>query len=92
MHEGDHVEAERLAIEVGVIAGNDLLVLQPHPPPRALRGGQSDSVGELLVGQPAIILQGGENLEVEAVDYNHALNWSVLHEVCTYGVIVARSA
>ena len=36
--EGDQVEAERFAGEVGVVARDDLLFLQPHPPPRALRG------------------------------------------------------
>lgn len=54
--EGDQAEAERFAGKIGVIAGDDLFLLQPHPAARALRGGQADEVGQLLVGQPAVVL------------------------------------
>ena len=70
--EGDQVEAERFAREVGVIARDHLLLLQPHPPPRALRGRQADEIGQLLVGQPAVVLQRGQHFEVEGVDRDHA--------------------
>ena len=66
--EGDQVEAERLAGEIGVVARDHLFFLQPHPPPRALRGRQADQVGQLLVGQAAVVLQRAEDFEVEAVD------------------------
>jgi hypothetical protein len=49
-----------------------LLLFQPHSPPRALRGRQPDQVGELLVGQPAIVLQRGEHFDVEGVYGYHA--------------------
>ncbi len=55
LNEGDDVEAKRFAAEVGVIAGNHLLLLQPHPPPRALRGRQAGDIGELLVGEAAVL-------------------------------------
>ena len=70
--EGDQVEAERFAGEVGVIARDHLLLLQPHPPPRALRGRQADEIGQLLVGQPAVVLQRGQHFEVEGVYRDHA--------------------
>jgi hypothetical protein len=38
VNEGDQLEAERLAGEIGVIARDDFLFFQPHPPPRTLRG------------------------------------------------------
>jgi len=70
--EGDQVEAERFAGKVGVIARDHLFLLQPHPPPRALRGRQADEVGQLLVGQPAVVLQRGQHFEVEGVHRGHA--------------------
>ena len=80
--EGDQVEAERLRREVGVIASDDLFLLEPHPPPRALRSGQSDQVGELLVGEPAVILQCGQHFEVEGVDVDHAQFIHFVHKAC----------
>ena len=58
--------------EVGVIAGDHLLLFQPHPPSRALRGRQADEIGQLLVGQPAVVLQRGQHFEVEGVHLDHA--------------------
>ena len=72
MHEGDQVEAERFAREISVVAGDHLLLLQPHPPPRALRGRQPNEIGQLLVGEPAVVLQRGQHFEVEGVDLDHA--------------------
>ncbi len=70
--EGDHIEAERLAGEIGVVARDHLFLLQPHPPPRALRRRQADHVGQLLVGQAAVVLQRAEYFEVEGVNRYHA--------------------
>ena len=66
--EGDQVEAERLAGEIGVIARDHLLFFEPHPPPRALRGRQADEIGQLLIGQAAVVLKRAQDFEVEAVD------------------------
>ena len=68
LDEGDQVEAERLGREVSVVSLDHLLLFQPHPPPRALRGRQADEIGQLLVGQAAIVLQRAEDFEVEAID------------------------
>src|SRR5215470_735509 len=88
LDEGDQVEAERLAREVGMITGNHLLLLQPHPPPRALRGRQPDETGELLVGEPAVILQRGQHFEVEGVHVDHAQITGSMHKPC---MILAES-
>src|SRR5262249_33442985 len=85
--EGDQVEAERFAGEVGVVARDHLLLLQPHPPPRALRGRQPHEVGQLLVGQPAVVLQRGEHFEVEGVCLDHAQKSGSMHGSCA---ILAR--
>ncbi len=56
MDEGDDAKAERFAGEVGVVARYHLVFLQPHAPPRALRCRQAHEIGQLLVGQAAVIL------------------------------------
>ena len=70
--EGDQVEAERFAGKARAIAGDHLFLFQPGAAPRALRRGEADNARELLVGEPAIVLQGGEDFEIEGVDVNHA--------------------
>ena len=86
--EGDQREAERFAGEIGVIAGDDFLLLQPHPPPRALRCRQTDDFGELLIGQPAVILQRGQDFKVEGIYGYHALNAII----CTDRAHIAESS
>ena len=62
-----HVQPERFACEVGVVAGNYMLLLKARAPARTLRGRQTGDIRQLLIGQPPIILQGGENFQVESV-------------------------
>jgi hypothetical protein len=47
-----------------------------------LRGRQSDPVGELLVREPAVILQSGQHFEVESVHLDHAPIAHKMHELC----------
>jgi hypothetical protein len=83
VNEGDHAKAERLAGEVGMVARYHFVLLQPHPPPRTLRGRQPGDISQLLVGEAAVILQGAENAEIEAVNRYHAWKAIMMHRSCT---------
>ena len=52
-----HTKSELGGIEVGAIAADHAGLLQPLSPARALRGGQTHNLRQLLVGQRAIVLQ-----------------------------------
>src|SRR5215510_12675937 len=67
LHEHDHVEPERLRRQRGVIAADDAGVLQRLPAPRALRRRQAHTLGEIVVGQPAIVLQCAEQVDIEII-------------------------
>jgi hypothetical protein len=82
VNEGDQIEAERLAGEVGVIARYHLLFFQAHPPPRALRRREADEISQLLIGQAAVVLQGCQHLEVESVYRDHAQITHFMHKTC----------
>jgi len=82
LNEGDYAEAECLRREIGVIAGYDLLILQSHPSPRALRGRQAHAVSELLIGQPAILLQRCQHFQVKRIHLDHARNAPEMHGSC----------
>src|ERR1700743_2013216 len=65
-----------------MIARDHLFFLQPHPPSRALRCGQADQIGQLLVGQAAVVLQRAEYFEVESVNRYHAYFSCLMHKSC----------
>jgi hypothetical protein len=67
LHEHDHVEPERLLGQRGAIAADDARILERRSAPRALRGRQADPLGEFVVGQPAIVLQCAQQLDVEVI-------------------------
>jgi hypothetical protein len=68
--DGD-AEAEAAPIQYGLIAADRALRLQPLHAPPAGRGREPDLFGQFMVRQAAILLQGGEDLQVVVV-------WSVM--------------
>jgi hypothetical protein len=66
-HEGQRTQADLAAVDLGAVAGDDALRLQPlHPAPGG-RGRQADAGGQLGVAEPGVLLQGVEDGHVIAV-------------------------
>src|SRR5690606_5574656 len=82
---------ELLPVELGAVGADDPLLLQPHAPTRALRGREVDALGELVVRQPRILLQMGEQLAVEVV-YMHGSVSSRWYHACLLHRLAKRQA
>ena len=57
-------------VDQRAVAGEDAGLLQRAHPAQAGRRRQADAVGQILVADPAVLLQHGENLAVVAVDFH----------------------
>jgi hypothetical protein len=47
-----------------------------------LRGREAGDIGQLLIGQAAIILQCAQYFQVEGINRYHASNTHTVHEPC----------
>src|SRR5216684_3826823 len=77
LDEHEHVEADRLGREHRAVALNDTGLLQRRPAARTLRGGQADPLGQLVVGEPAVLLEGLEQLDVEFIHASLSRKFSI---------------
>ena len=66
-HEGLQAEPEPLGVQLHPVAGNHPAALQPLHPSQAGRGRQVHALGQLGIGEPAALLQLGQQLQVRAV-------------------------
>ena len=66
----------------GVVARYHFLFFEPHPSPRALRCRQAGDIGQLLIGETAVILQRAQYFEVEGVHGDHAVKVLLMHKSC----------
>ncbi|MPN09406.1 hypothetical protein SDC9_156696 [bioreactor metagenome] len=64
-------QPQLLRVELGAVTGDDAGLFQCPHPAQAGRRREADAVGEILVADPPILLQHGENLPIVAVYLNH---------------------
>src|SRR5262249_13952863 len=65
--EGEYRKPERLRRQHGLVALDDAGILQRRSAARALRRRQTDTIGEVVIGQPTVLLQRPEQLQIEIV-------------------------
>ena len=63
------VEPDRARLEPHDALADDAGLLELMDAARARRRGQADAVGDLLIAEPAVGLQLGEDLEIERVEF-----------------------
>ncbi len=66
--EGLQAEAEALGVDLGAVAGDHPLALQPLHAAQAGRGREVDPLGQLGIGQAGAALEFGQQQQVGAVE------------------------
>ena len=68
-HQRLHPHAQRLRSQVGVDAPDHAALTQPPHPFETAGGGQPDLGGEVLIGDPSILRQKGEDAAIDSVEF-----------------------
>ena len=63
-----HLKAQRLNVQVRVIALNEARLFQRAHTAQAGRRGNADPFGQVHIGDATILLQSGKNLEINGVE------------------------
>jgi hypothetical protein len=71
LDEGAEADSQPRAIEPRMIALDDSAFLEPDAAPRALRSRESDLLAKLSIGETAIGLKRGKEVEVELIQRNY---------------------
>src|SRR3954471_20967970 len=69
-------EADGFPVEDGPVSPDEPVTLQPTDPAKAWRRGQADLIGQFVVGEPPIVLERTQDLEVDGIEID------VGHEIC----------
>ena len=69
-HEGLQAQVQARRIDLGAVAADHPLALQPLHPAQAGRGRQVHALGQLGIGQAAVALQFGEHDDIGAVQFD----------------------
>src|SRR6185436_7841117 len=67
-HEGGEAQPDAVALQHGAVGFDVALALQALDAAQAGRGRQADALGELVVAQPAVGLQRGDDSRVDGVE------------------------
>ena len=66
-HEGQHAQADLAPVDLGAVAGDVALLLEPLDAPPGGRGRQADARGQLGIAQARVVLQLAQDGDVVAV-------------------------